>query len=51
VVRSAPPTEELRPPGGIVIDLLDLRARVVVQGLVDRTSLATVLAALREGAR
>lgn len=51
VERSVDAEVIVPPPGRIVIELRDLRARLVLDGHVDREVLSTVLATLREGAR
>jgi hypothetical protein len=44
-------TAEMSRIGGIVIELGDVRARISIEGRVDREAFATVVAVLREGAR
>lgn len=51
VVRSAATDTAVRSAGGMVIELRDVRARIAIEGRVDREALSTVLAVLREAAR
>jgi hypothetical protein len=51
VVKSAAMDTPVRSAGGIIIELRDVRARIAIEGRVDREALAAVVAVLREDAR
>lgn len=51
VVRAARAESSAPSSSGIVIELRDVSARIAIDGSVDRQTLATVLAVLREGTR
>ena|ERR1700733_9207497 len=51
VVRPAGGAADVQRCNRMIIELRDVRARVAIDGRVDREALAIVLAVLREGAR